>query len=432
MVTDLPGSMQYDSKLHAYIDPDTGDVIPLQEGDVVPPSSSKSKIKPTSSSSPAKTSSTTYDEVSRNSQEGMGEGAGAGAGAGMAEGAGLSQIERDHQLALQLELGEAKMENAPRSFDAIYSGGNMDYVENYGDKANNANSGQDSDMRFAYYLQMMEFELSMEIPDDGDFTTKELGASSSCKRQLLTISTVLCIIQIVLMIVILAMSGFAPVSENPMLGPSGEALVRFGAKQASLEVYKRQWWRLFTAIMLHAGIVHLLSNVFIQLRVGGYLELVFGRYCWCAIYLLSGVFGNMMSTIFLPNTIGVGSSGSLLGMLTAWAVWIVFRWRKIPERYHRQRNCQLGIVVSSVVITLATSFAPYVDWAAHFGGAVQGLFWGAILLSKELDNVQHKWMVRAFFFACSAGTICYASYYMTHVLKPNPDFVDYFDENDGF
>jgi hypothetical protein len=82
MVTDLPGSMQYDSKLHAYIDPDTGDVIPLQEGDVVPPSSSKSKIKPTSSSSPAKTSSTTYDEVSRNSQEGMGEGAGAGAGAG--------------------------------------------------------------------------------------------------------------------------------------------------------------------------------------------------------------------------------------------------------------------------------------------------------------------------------------------------------------
>jgi hypothetical protein len=81
---------------------------------------------------------------------------------------------------------------------------------------------------------------------------------------------------------------------------------------------------------------------------------------------------------------------------------------KIPERYHRQRNCQFGIVASSVIVTLAASFAPYIDWSAHFGGAIQvinrmfgciknlilgydkGLLWGIILLSRELENQFRK------------------------------------------
>lgn len=39
---------------------------------------------------------------------------------------------------------------------------------------------------------------------------------------------------------------------------------------------------------------------------------------------------------------------------------------------------------------IATSFAPYVDWAVHFGGTIQGLLWGVILLSKELDNIKTR------------------------------------------
>lgn len=45
--------------------------------------------------------------------------------------------------------------------------------------------------------------------------------------------------------------------------------------------------------------------------------------------------------------------------------------RKIPKRYHSQRNCQLVMIVVSVIVTLGMSFAPFVDWAAHFGGAIQ-------------------------------------------------------------
>lgn len=39
------------------------------------------------------------------------------------------------------------------------------------------------------------------------------------------------------------------------------------------------------------------------------------------------------SCIVLPNSVGVGSSGAVLGMLASWIVWIVFRW------YQRALDC---------------------------------------------------------------------------------------------
>jgi membrane associated rhomboid family serine protease len=111
----------------------------------------------------------------------------------------------------------------------------------------------------------------------------------------------------------IAIDGYASKSENPMLGPPASTLVRFGAKDTGLIVFKNQYWRLFTPIMLHAGILHIVSNVFIQLRVGGYLNLVFGWKKWFIIYLGAGIFGNLCSCCFMPDSVGVGSSGAVLG-----------------------------------------------------------------------------------------------------------------------
>ena len=45
-------------------------------------------------------------------------------------------------------------------------------------------------------------------------------------------------------------------------------LVRFGAKETALIVDEKQWWRLFSPIMVHAGILHILPNVAIQVCMG--------------------------------------------------------------------------------------------------------------------------------------------------------------------
>ena len=206
---------------------------------------------------------------------------------------------------------------------------------------------RNDDAFLARAMQMMEFEMEHDMRRDDeladDFNNKEFRGSS-CKSQLLTVSTFLVIVQIAILWAMIEVDGLASNSVNPMYGPKPETLVKWGAKEAALIKYRKEYWRLVSPIMLHAGIIHMVTNGIIQLRIGGYLNIVWGTPKFLLIYLLSGMFGNVASCIFLPDTIGVGASGSLLGILSAWLVWIIFRWKKIPENNRTQRNCQLLIV----------------------------------------------------------------------------------------
>eukprot|EP00596_Hydrurales_sp_CCMP1899_P010425 CAMPEP_0119039022 /NCGR_PEP_ID=MMETSP1177-20130426/8296_1 /TAXON_ID=2985 /ORGANISM="Ochromonas sp, Strain CCMP1899" /LENGTH=324 /DNA_ID=CAMNT_0007002383 /DNA_START=47 /DNA_END=1018 /DNA_ORIENTATION=+ len=138
-------------------------------------------------------------------------------------------------------------------------------------------------------LQAMEFEIPGETLERreareretslerGDFSQKELSASS-CKGQVLTLSTLICLMQIVYLIAMIQQDGYASSAVNPMIGPPATTLIRYGGKYAGLIVYENQWWRLISPIAVHAGIIHLIANVVIQLRVGGYLNLVYGAW----------------------------------------------------------------------------------------------------------------------------------------------------------
>ena len=94
------------------------------------------------------------------------------------------------------------------------------------------------DWLFARALQAMEFEITNEMIEgrNGDFDAKEYSASRSCKRQMLTLSTFICVVQIGLMIAMIQVGGWAPRSQNPMFGPPPYILVKFGAKETALIV----------------------------------------------------------------------------------------------------------------------------------------------------------------------------------------------------
>lgn len=79
-----------------------------------------------------------------------------------------------------------------------------------------------------------------------------------------------------------------------------------GAKNAALIVYRHEWWRLLTPMLLHAGLIHLAVNVLIQLRVGVMLELEWGLKRYAAIYVTSGLTSSLLSCLALPDTLGVG------------------------------------------------------------------------------------------------------------------------------
>lgn len=352
-------------------------------------------------------------------------------------------MDQDYALALEL----SRLENAP--YESVSTGpASSDHhrpaerafgsfmMSPRGDRPN-------EDWTLARALQALEFEIAedaVEMQDDGNLDPADLGTdfnakeyrASSCYRQMKSFSTFICFAQVIILIVMISLDGFAPRSENPLIGPSAATLVRWGAKESALIVFNNQWWRLISPIFLHAGIIHIISNVFIQLRVGGYLNIIFGIRIWTWIYISSGIFGNLMSAVFLPESVGVGSSGAVLGMLSAWVVWIIFRWRKIPQQLHYQRNCQLGVVVVSLVITLALSFAPFVDYAAHFGGTINGMLWGLAFLAKELDNIPVRRLVQVVSSSISIALFVYGFYYLAVIVQLDKDRLTYFNENDDW
>lgn len=302
---------------------------------------------------------------------------------------------------------------------------------------------QMSDAEYARNLQLQEYQMldyfvnNFEIPDDfdeeentGDFNDKEVRASK-CSRQLMTISTMICLSQIALLIACIQTGGgLVPYSENTMFGPSAYTLMKYGAKETWLITVKGQWWRLITPIFLHAGIIHIASNVLIQLRLGGYLNLAYGNLKWLSIYFLSGIYGNMFSCIFLTDSVGVGSSGALLGILSSWMVWIVFRWWKIPPRYHFQRNMQLVLLVVSIGLTLGLSFEPLIDWAAHMGGFVIGVLLGCLLFAHELGTTTNPnrsmiLIIRISSVLLTISAFIWAIYTMVTSLHPHDLFAGY-------
>ena len=56
-----------------------------------------------------------------------------------------------------------------------------------------------------------------------------------------------------------------------MLGPPARVLDQMGAKDSPRIIFQYQLWCLFCPIFLHAGFVHLATNLIMQLRLAVFL-----------------------------------------------------------------------------------------------------------------------------------------------------------------
>jgi rhomboid protease GluP len=147
---------------------------------------------------------------------------------------------------------------------------------------------------------------------------------------------------------------------------------------------KWEVWRLMAACFIHSGFIDLFCNVFIQAVHCGYINQLGGTFKYCMIYFGSGVFGNIVSCIFRPEVVVCGSSGSILGCLSAWAVWILFRWRAVPKTFVWLRNAQLTFCVVALGCTLAWSLFKFNNFLQLSGASVVGLLWGIVLFGNHM------------------------------------------------
>lgn len=165
--------------------------------------------------------------------------------------------------------------------------------------------------------------------------------------------------------------------------PSVPDLIKWGGNLRSL-VIGGEWYRLLTNIFIHAGIIHILFNMYALFYIGRFLEPLTGRWRFLVFYICTGIFASATSIWWSGDRVSVGASGAIFGM---YGVFLALLTTNLVEKNVRKGMLQsIGIFV---VYNLAYGMKGGIDNAAHVGGLVSGFVSGYVtylLFLKKTDK----------------------------------------------
>jgi rhomboid protease GluP len=130
-----------------------------------------------------------------------------------------------------------------------------------------------------------------------------------------------------------------------------------------------QVWRFFTSMFLHIGLTHLIFNVYALFIFGGEIERLYGHTRFILIYVLSGLFGSLVSFALNIAQLSAGASGAIFGVIGMQLAYF-FKHKRIFGDQGRRRLTSTAVVIG---INLFLGFTlPGIDNMAHLGGLVAG------------------------------------------------------------
>jgi membrane associated rhomboid family serine protease len=143
-----------------------------------------------------------------------------------------------------------------------------------------------------------------------------------------------------------------------------------------------EYYRLFTAMFLHFGPIHLLLNMYSLWLLGPLLEQAFGQVRYAATYLLSGLGGSALSYALGPqNELAAGASGAVFGLFAAFYV------------LGRRRNLDVTAITATIGLNLVLSFTlSGIDWRGHVGGLLAGaaLAWVIVYAPDRKERAAYQ------------------------------------------
>ena len=145
----------------------------------------------------------------------------------------------------------------------------------------------------------------------------------------------------------------------------------------SAAVYSGQWWRIFTAMILHADLAHLAGNLSIGVLLFGLAMGRFGTGTGALAIFLAGAGGNCASLAIHDKSLhGLGASGMVMGALGLLAAQSL---HPMGHNGGSWKGRWSGLAAGLMLFALY-GLAPGTDIAAHFGGLMTGLGIGAVLV----------------------------------------------------
>ncbi|MBQ6493844.1 MAG: rhomboid family intramembrane serine protease [Erysipelotrichaceae bacterium] len=143
--------------------------------------------------------------------------------------------------------------------------------------------------------------------------------------------------------------------------PESSVYVFLGADYMTFTLGLKQFYRLITTAFVHGGFLHLLSNMYTLFYVGRSCEVFYGRKYYISILLISTLCGSLTEDILSGNTISIGISGGLYGLMIFFILDLL-----------NKKMLSLRSLVPLIVINLYVNFLSATAWKAHLGGLIAG------------------------------------------------------------
>jgi rhomboid protease GluP len=213
--------------------------------------------------------------------------------------------------------------------------------------------------------------------------------------------------------------------------PSERALLHYGANHTWL-VLHGQWYRLLTATFVHVGLLHLASNMWCLWNLGILGEPLIGPFGMIAVYMLTGIAGNLLSMAWNvgyaiiardPRSlfqVGAGASGAVFGI--AGLLIVLLSNRRLPfpwQDLRRLRSSVIKFAAINLVIGLSTMVVNVgirIDNSAHIGGFLSGLAVGVPLVPRMTSGRELYFNRQKLTFAAACLVLALFGYWIANLL----------------
>ena len=144
--------------------------------------------------------------------------------------------------------------------------------------------------------------------------------------------------------------------------PGGSLILDYALIGAFVE--NGEWYRMVTAMFLHAGLIHIAFNMMVLWWLGRMVEESIGSGWYLLIFVVSGIAGSAGALLLSdPFAITVGASGGVFGLMGALLVL-----------EYVQTGSLAGQAMSLIVLNLIITFLiPNISVGGHVGGLAGGI-----------------------------------------------------------
>ncbi|MCK6264378.1 rhomboid family intramembrane serine protease [Vibrio sp. ZSDE26] len=158
-----------------------------------------------------------------------------------------------------------------------------------------------------------------------------------------------------------------------MMNGNTQELMSIGGVRRDL-ILQGEYWRVFSAVFVHAGLSHIAMNIIVLGFAGRSVESHIGSSNFIMLFIICALGSSFASISWYENTLSVGISGVNFGLIGALVALLLTGYVDKGSR-----SDLIGLVMMVLVSGAAVLFLPNIDHAAHLGGLVSGMLFTLLM-----------------------------------------------------